>query len=356
MKKYKQLLCIMMVVAIMLVMPFSSSAEGVINETDAGIITALQNTETIKQEMGLGSIDFCDIEIGNAITTYECTNNGILENDIMHPLMVNDELIAWAIEYEVDSVIYYQITTFLVDEIKDNLDDNDAFAILYDRGASYAYTGDELIRLKEFSNEIEDRIVLKSVADLSDDDMIELSIMGNARILGYVSPPMPRVQVYYSCNVSFVTQYPPSEMCWAASIACIVNYKKGTNLTAIDVAKMVFGSTNYDHTGSENDCKYVLNTKYGLGYSTKSRPSDGVLLRNIQNKYPILAVFTQGTSVNHAVVIYGLHTTAGHVNIMDPAQGFISTSSRNSSNVITYRDGGGSVMTLVGIISKYTTA
>ena len=91
-------------------------------------------------------------------------------------------------------------------------------------------------------------------------------------------------------------------ICWAASVATIVNYRKGTSITA----KNVCDKMDTGYVGVNIDKKKSALAKYGLSYKkTESQLSSSKIKTNINNKYPIAASTFDSSGSGHAVTVYG---------------------------------------------------
>lgn len=94
-------------------------------------------------------------------------------------------------------------------------------------------------------------------------------------------------------------------MCWAASVATIVNYLKGSNITAKQVCnKMGIG---YNEGGTINDKQKALK-KYSINYNhiNQSTISWSKVKSNVNNKKPIAISASANSGKNwHAVTIIG---------------------------------------------------
>lgn len=320
-KKSKKIIVLLLSVVLIFSLNVSVLASDVINENTSHINATLKSVECIKDQLGFSGIDFEELSYSNSIFAYDYTDGGIVYNSEFIPLLYRDELVAWVIKTE-DSI--YQFSTALVDEINEILVNNMQFAIIYDIDTSYLYDGEYLYPLAEVSLLVEDRVELENAQVLEAFEVL-LGCINNSTDLQYTSTiNNARTPIYYSCNVSFVTQEPPSNMCWAASAACIANYLNGTNLTAADVAKSWYDTTiyseyNYGLTiGLQDD---VLE-EYGIDYIYRNQvPSDGIIFDNIYNGYPVQATF-EWSNGYHDVVIYGINTIGGYIYIMDPEFGF----------------------------------
>lgn len=284
----------------------------------SNLISDLQFSENIKDQIGLSNVDYSDFTVSNVIKTYNYTNNGLTENFELYPLMVNNELTAIAIKSEDE----YQITTSLVNEINSLIQPQTKFALIYDYDCCYLYDGNNLNLLKQTSIKSDDRSQLSSVNDIKGDSTIELNNLLISSPLGYSSPQASiNSTIYYECDIEFVSQDPPSNICWAASIACIVNYKKNRNLTAVNVAKMFYGN-NYDRGLPLGQEASYLSGYYNLPYTYKNRSPAGIdLINNLKQDHPIFAIF-EHSSGYHSVIIYGIDQAQGYIKIMDPEIGF----------------------------------
>lgn len=166
---------------------------------------------------------------------------------------------------------------------------------MYDKNFCYVYTGTEIYNIGAISLKVSDRSIINSIDDISYDSTVELNNIDNTFSFIYAQPRMLSTAktsivnnlallstpIYFECGVKFVSQNPPSNM-------------------------------------------------YGLSYTYKAQaPSDGVMLKNIKNNYPISATF-KWSSGYHDVVIYGINVIGGYIYIMDPEYGFCSASATSS--------------------------
>ncbi len=332
-------ICLFLVIVI-LISSTTISAFAITETASKKIISALQLAENIKNELGLSEVDFGELTISSPIYSYEYTQKGFVQNNVMYALKHKNELVAWAISLDRNGELEFQITTALIKEVNAVLSANTCFALIYDSIYCYLYNGNSFIPLYEYSLEINNRCPLPKDIGKCSTNRITLTSISESENLNY-SYISSRVQTYYSCSVGYVTQDPPSHLCWAASIACIVNSKKGTNYNAKNVAQTYYGTDNYNiglTVGLEQD---ILRKKYYLWYTYKnSVPSDAIIGRNIQNNYPLYASFAVSNGGRHAVVIYGVDIVKGYIAIMDPEFGFIgATISTNGYQYISAYSG-----------------
>lgn len=297
--------------------------ERVKEEAAGGIFKALQNIEPCKAEMGLGDIDLQMITIGEKIYSYIYTNKSFEENYSFYPLFYNHSLKALAILIDEEENIY-QITTSLVDEINSMVEKDEGFALLYDSDGCYIYGEEKGLRLLDnFEGEISERDSLEDKKNSVGFSNIKLSSMRQNTGENYLSVSKRSnayygTPSYYKCDVKYVSQS-KFNICWAASIACIVNYLKGTNLTALEVAQSNGANLNDGLTPERQE---TILRKYGVSYTYANKfPANSVILRNIKAGYPIKAGF-QSNGSYHAVVVYGVNLPAGYISLMDPQIGY----------------------------------
>ena len=134
------------------------------------------------------------------------------------------------------------------------------------------------------------------------------------------------VNDYVSCPVSYVPQG-NDNICWAASDACIGNYLKGLNRSAVYVAQCYFTPpADYNQGLSDGGLiTTILNSVFNLSYTYHAwvTPSIYTSKSIISSGKPILA-FLQFGAAHHVGVIYGVSTTGNYFHIMDPTCGFVS--------------------------------
>lgn len=242
----------------------------------------------------------------------------------MYPITENHELIAFAINNDGK----FQISTGLVQDINNTVDTNTPFALIYDKKGCYLYSADRFALLKETSLKDTSRSVLDVNNVTVDTNNLELSALIDSRSLGYTNLFQAKASCE-ECPVDFVSQNPPSNICWAAVIASIANYCNGTSLTAVSVAQAFYGASNYDRGINDSVAPSIFDD-YDLSYTYKNqKPSDNVMLGNIQDDYPIYGSFTWSGG-RHGGVIYGINVIGGYIYIMDPESGFTSASASSS--------------------------
>ena len=142
--------------------------------------------------------------------------------------------------------------------------------------------------------------------------------------LGYTPRRQSTPQNLWMCSVNYVTQQPYEYICWAASIACITNYIRGTLYTAVEIAQDCLGSNFNQKLGfpaiPELLNEYLDDAAY---YTGAENLFDSHIMGNLSQGYPLLGVFYSEWG-SHAVTIYRYYSVDyGTIWIMDPLSGTI---------------------------------
>ncbi len=371
MLKFKKAISILLCAAMSLsLFTASVSAEESTSEAVSireGVIEAFHLIEPVKENYGFTDEDLTSMELAAPINTYECTSEGVSFLRRYVPLLCDNILKAWAIEAVDDNNVFYQISTAYIDEINSATDNTTAFALIYDRESCYMFDGSDMRKLGSYE-EIGGRSVLTNdVLETADIELnsiceaCELRYTNRSTVYGAVPP-----ETTYKCDVSYITQngYSSKYLCWAATIACIVNYVYDINLTAYDVYTYtkVVNSSLIDNNGSvsDNNITEVLQLN-GLYYQYKAYvPAISNIETNIKNGYPIFGIFTyydKGVLTGHACAIYGCTKSNvsdyGHcIYVMDPAYDF-ATAQYNSGTYKFVSGSSGITISLTNVVSEY---
>lgn len=323
---------ILIIILIFSVSAVNTSAEtGKASDVD-GIIFSLNAVWSVKEQMGLSKVDFEALTYSDSVMAYDYTDEGLVFNSEFIPIKYEEEVIGWVIKKLTDGA-FYQFTTAFAEEVNRIADDDTEFAIIYGYDASYFYDGKEIYTIGNVSIPVEGRKALESAEQLEYENAALRSIGENCALPYSNSGISSRAPVYFSCNVAKVSQNPYEHLCWAASVACIVNYLKKTNHTAVSVAKDWRGTLTDKGLNLAEEVKVL--EKYGISYTYKySDPSANVMLKNIQNGYPLFGMFKHMYG-HHACVIYGVNIMAGYFYVMDPIDGFCN-GSYSPANVHMY--------------------
>ncbi|MBQ8209008.1 MAG: hypothetical protein IJZ35_00285 [Clostridia bacterium] len=319
-KSIKRLLCLLLSVIIMFSFNVTICAESILNSDENKIISVLQNTEYIKDDIGLTNIDFCELYISEPINTYEFADSGFVFLRNAYPLLIDNCVVAFALESGNGVEKTFQISTAFVEKIN-TIEFGTPLAIVYDNEGAYIFYNDCFSLLGLHSTKIDNRLNINNFdLDKIDRDKLDLVAITNGKHLNYTYALSSRVEIYYECDVDFVSQNPPSNLCWAASCAMIINSVRGYHYTAAQIARRHYG-TSYDFGLPAGDEISVL-ADFSVVYTYRGiKPSDGIMLHNIRYGWPIFAQFLTDNGNGHAVVIYGINTIGGYLYIKDPEFG-----------------------------------
>lgn len=118
-----------------------------------------------------------------------------------------------------------------------------------------------------------------------------------------------------------------SNLCWAASTACIGNYLASYNYTAQDVAQFLYGSTDYNYMATLSDSVDTLFDLYEVDYYHSpliSVPSDYTIYDNIDAGYPLYGRWQSTMTTYHQTVIRGISIQNNCIYVMDPEIGYVT--------------------------------
>jgi hypothetical protein len=308
-----------------------SAQEAILSNAEQdSIVSVLQFVEHSKGNFKLEDVEFSGLYVGTRIQAYEYVESGFEEIYSAFPLLYNNELVALAIEVENGN---YQISSGLAAKIDDTGISN--FSLVYDSHAVYLYDGEDFTFLSESSIEIPSRLEIEDNVAKNSRISLDLCNLNQSVSLRYFPEPESRIANYYECPVEYVPQGYKTKLCWAATIACISNYVKGTELTADEIAIAENGEVDYqNYTMAPRATASLMRSVYKLNYTYKAQaPSDNVILRNIKTDYPLYSVFQVDSATNtHAATIYGVNVISGFIMVMDPEFGSVTA----NTNGYTY--------------------
>lgn len=290
--------------------------------------SALEDVATLRGTMGLENVDFTSLSLGTSIPTYEYVENSVNAMNISYyPIFHAEELVAFAMCDEFSGS--FNIITALVPETKELISVNSSQAFVYDRDSCYLLVDGEYHHLVDSAMITESRNDIEECVPVDD----VLCSEGNATQAIPFSGVMP-LAVTATCNVSFVSQNPPSNYCWAATVACIGNYLTGESYSAITIAKSYWGAS-YNYSLSPDKAMNVLKSKYNKEYTYNDCvPTDSTLYNNLVAGYPLYGrMINPNTAQTHAVTIYAYSMTGGYISIMDPEYGSVVVYSKYTTGV-----------------------
>lgn len=299
----------------------ASQAQLMTTEKEEQLSEVLFGVELQKDLLGLEKVDFSQLFICTPVNTYCLINNRFVEDVRLYPIMYKGETVFFALE----NCGGFQITTAMVDVLNEYIVGGMDFCLVYDRNACYLYIEGSFSKLVTSEVPIENRDILDVEDSVSDNNELETLRQNNVLPLDY-DRRVERAETYIGCNVAYVKQEPGTDICWAAAVACIVNYKTKSSLTATDVV-LDYGTGS---SGLKDVFIPSVFEKYGLIYSFReAAPSNNVISNNLRQDYPVYGSFIVNASSRHSTVIYGINVVGGYIYIMDPLIGFTSATMQN---------------------------
>ncbi len=320
------------------------------NEIIEQINIALLSVVDDKEHFGMSDVDFSTLAVSSPIPMYEYVNKTFCYIGEWYPLVSNNHIVAIATSPTGNG---FCISSSILSKTLDSINENN-IAILYDMDEAYAYNGKNLIPLFNISPEdidVDERYIpyrdnIESNSDI-DFSNVQLSSASDLTMLGFSDSGLARSTLNtYSCNVSYVTQYPYSNLCWAATLACIKNYLSGTTLTAGAVSSQCFNSPSVIDVGMPgSNVAFFMQNNYSMSYTYQNAvPSDSAMISNLSAGYPIYGGFVWYSNTNppvahgHACTIYSISyisPSVKSINVMDPSYGAgISTATFNGTNYV----------------------
>lgn len=246
------------------------------------------------------------------IGTIELNPNGnitLYDNTILYNRVVN-AISNDCIIYATGGIVYVDYPNEVVE--------------LYDGGYNLSINTDFMDLSYQNKKSIINNLLNNSVSNFN-----ALGIVNNVDVINIIVPtiqPMSVVPTIES-NVLGITKFVTQngyDLCWAACVATIANYKKNLNLTAENVATAM--NIGFNDGGTPNDMVNALSL-YSLYYNTvNSKISWASVKNNINGSYPFI-ICLNSSSYGHAVTGYGYNCKYGdpeaysssrYINIWEP--------------------------------------
>lgn len=284
--------------------------------------------------LGIEQQAFEELYIGNPIHSYEYIDGEYqATNYLLYPIMVDDKILLWANRIvQEDGTAIIQLTSELSKEVTESGLFGEEIALLYDMEDVYIITKESSRVLYNYGYSIETR------DNYARNDVVYTKL-SKVACLNY-RPNMARASSAY-LSVPMVYQGEGTDICWAASMACIGNYLTSSNYTAEDVARAYYGNEDWNRGATTSQAVAALYQVYNVEYEKRENvPSDTVLYSNLLEGYPIYA-YWDANGLKHATVIRGI-VTGSYIQIMNPASSFM----------VAYKSG--DTYTYVGVNSSVT--
>lgn len=333
------------------------------------------------RDVGLGAVDFGSVREGSPVPVYECANGGLtfMHNEV--PLSSGGHVFA-SFASDVDGGA--QLSLWMGKALEEYVDyhQSSEVALIADAYGMNIYDGSRVVRICERTDEFDSsgyddiesisESVLSHSVNLSSSFLLGETIdieqvLLDASLGGSLDPQhnqiypqpyyMPTDYIYRATNGIDQGSFP---ICWAATIAYIYNYYRGTTYSAFDVAEDLVGGYNYD---MEPDQIATSLRNYGLGnyWHVNSQPTGSTIYSNI-NSYRLMAgILKTYNSSNvfqdyHTVAIMGASNSTGIIGIHDSNGGdfyFVYPATTGSYTYKYWHHTGAYKAKMVSHIKKY---
>lgn len=338
MKKLNKILAFALTLALCInlcVPAYAAVDDSVPEEHIKAIENALLGISPEKEVYGLGDVDFSNLWIGNEIPKYEFTNNGLckIEEFLTYPILdENEKIVALANISRDDVETSASVSCELAETLNDYLGhENTEICLVYDNASVYCWNGKTQTKLFDYFEIIDIR------SKASWDNFSQIHDIKTSKICknvllyasGWINPIGYEDEVIYR-NVEKIPQPTGSGWCWAACMACVINYHKGTDYDAEGIAD--YYKVGFHDGKSLEEIADGLFYDFGLDYwglwnDYGDLPSYAAF-KSLDYNYPPIGCFTTG-GTNHAVVIRGVDNQASRFSFMDPATGTYQSGSIN---------------------------
>lgn len=363
-KRLKKMMTALFVLVILLQISstaFASNASNAHSDFDDQLNNLLYCIYSDAQGFGFLEEDLRDIYLGEPIFAYELRDDCLYELDYsFYPITSNGQILFFAIK---DS-IGVSLSQGLVKELSVFVDNSVDVALVYDKYSCYALTYDRVELLCTFSEPVayrstfEDELQILNYSTAANIQFAPISAQQSLSANLTISPPRAQNKLASAGRadvaliVPFVTQNPPSSLCWAASIACIGNYLTGSSYTAAQIAQFHYGNSTTTPPALTTIYS-ILNNRYGVYYyyTSSSAPNDLTIVENISNGFPLYARWGYSGG-NHAGVIRGIYQSVSCVFVMDPEYGF-SVAYKSSGNYSYVSAYSAVTLTLNGVVAEW---
>lgn len=333
-KRCKRFLSLLCVVSLLISMgTISASANNSTEELEA-ISSSLARIEQMKSQYGLDNVDFSNLYIGAEIPAYEIVNYQLVEfSRGLSPIYYDGQLVAFAIHSSNQSNDgFTQITTAMVNEARSIVGMANAICLIYDSESCYLYADGQpyFLASSGYTDSSRNKLSDIVVSELSP----QCTPCGPVEKIP-VCGAVPCVTDYQISNMTYIPKgY--SNLCWAATVACIGYRLSSLYYPAPAIASYYFDQddpVDYNKSLDPWDADDILEDVYGHTYQySSSYPTGTVILTHVQAGHPIYGRFAVVGAGTHACTIYGINMT-GYIYIMDPDYGPIQATSQNISGV-----------------------
>lgn len=303
--------------------------------------------------------------VGDPICAYEYVDGNLQQLAFVQYPFIYDNKVVFFLVYDGESV---NLSRLFTDKISEAMQENKGVAFVYDADSCYLVEVDSILNDNAISfytdettvsatriytnNEdiayrdtFTDESAVAAAVDQAEPCFVEISpsestILPSNTVSAYAVSPSVQAPV------STVLQPSGSEICWAASVACIGNKLTGKSITAIAIAKSVYGN-DYNHGANDTVAMNALYNNYNVRYPfvQNAAPSDSIITLNLSSNKPVYSHWRSNYDKHHAAVIWGIYAPSNSNSIlyvMDPANGKITVSKNSSGKYVNVSPSSGS--------------
>lgn len=304
--------------------------------------------------LGFESTDIGTFSIGESIPTYEYVNGSLVHTSFyMYPIFSNGNLLFFAIEIfgEGSGDVSWQLTPCYVDDISKYENSAEPIALIYDTSNCYIVSDDSANLIYTFCEPVSNR------SEFTDETQVCAVVAASGISQGEVIASQTITSITAKAGVMlnkvpFIGQSPFKNLCWAASVAMVGQYKTGSKQLVSYIAQQVYPIGNFDLTLDLTGTRGILNKIYSIGYNNYSEsavPSDDLMTRNLANSNPLITRWS-GSSKSHCMVIRGIESSPASVYIVDPEVGYATVQKKSGKYQYVGKNGG--TFTLGGYVCK----
>lgn len=298
---------------LMLICSSSMSVRAAMIDNLSGIVFISGSSEMLDQYVNniaskhiatlaqLGSIDVCaEYSVSSGIQQFTFSDKHLVPNNIYYYLVYGDDKIVGVItahQYDNGDIVTGLITGY-TDVLNDELVDSvEKYMFVSTGSALYLVKGNKNTYLLEHLIEYEEISDMQNIG-YGDYEFKEIENTINKIDVACI----PATQASINLNVPIVKQY-GNPICWAASMASILNHVSGTSYTARDVAdatgKGLNGAT-YNEVNSYYTGTYNMSVT-GAGTMTSSKVAEC-----LNNGQPIQVFHFPSSGSGHSLVLTGM--------------------------------------------------
>lgn len=280
----------------------------------------------------------------------------VLSDREIYPIANSDAVLFVALVYEVNGEVHADIQQTFSEQFTKLYKNNESIALIYDAVSCYVVTENLATKLSDYE-ETSGRDMFDST-----NEVFSLATESDITFTGFsLNLPITTNQLsLYAVNETYALTVPyviqtDSNICWAASIACIGNYLTNEDYTAKEVAIAYFGEDDWHQDANFIQSQRALLQVYDISYplyDSSSAPTDERITTNISRGYPMFSAWIVSTGTAHATVIRGINTSSESIFIMDPAVGFYIAEKTGGAYSYTNAEDN-KTLTMYGYISKY---